>query len=458
MLGFFYVATRRRLFRFVMMSTLIGTRRYKEEETMKKTLCLVVLLFVAIALFAAGAKQAPTPTGPIELSYWGWGPHVDGVNNTISPAFKAIYPNVTVKAEALGPWDLMDKFYVSMVSGRGAPDSAQLVRRVAEKYLISDLLYDFSDFMKQHDGQFSEALNRDVLSPDGKFLGIPLDYGPSVLFYNKPLVEKLGIDVTKIVTWDDFYNLAVKVSRENPELYIMTQYYPSGTWGSNYYRMFMQSAGVNIFGADGKVVRNNTKMVEVLEFLYKLHNDVKTLKIPVNDPLMWEESRKNNILFYPRNSYFSGEMEQQVPQMNGVIHTVAWPLWNVNDNPKYTGNWGGVALVVPKKGPHADIAAEFLKFFATNVEALTQHWYTTTGVPSYRPARENIVADKSKETFAKGLIEAIMEREVGPWYFIDWAETEKILGDGLDSMFGGTRTPAEAWRWTENQLINTLGR
>jgi ABC-type glycerol-3-phosphate transport system substrate-binding protein len=425
---------------------------------MKKVLLLVMVLLISFVLFASGTEENGTPEGPIEISYWGWGPHVVGVNETISPAFKEEYPNVTVKAEALGPWDLMDKFYVSMVSGKGAPDAAQLVRRVSEKYLISELLYDFTDFMNEYDGQFSEALNRDVLSIDDKYLGIPLDYGPSALFYNKPLAEKLGIDVSKIVTWDDFYELAVKISKENPDLYIMTQYYPAGTWGSNYFRMFMQSAGANIYDADGKVIRDNKKMVEVLEFLYKLHKDVKTLSIPVNDPLMWEESRKENILFYPRNSYFSGEMAQQVPEMEGDIHTIPWPLWSEDDNPQYTGNWGGVALVVPKKGANADIAAEFCKFFATNVDALTQHWYTTTGVPSYKPARDNIVTDTSNETFAKGLIEAITVREVGPWYYTDWAQTEKILGDGLDNMFGGIKTPAEAWSWTEEQLIKILGR
>ncbi len=425
---------------------------------MKKALLLVMVLLLSFVLFASGTEESGTPAGPIEISYWGWGPHVVGVNETISPAFNEEYPNVTVKAEALGPWDLMDKFYVSMVSGKGAPDSAQLVRRVSEKYLISELLYDFTDFMNEYDGQFSEALNRDVLSIDDKYLGIPLDYGPSALFYNKPLAEKLGIDVSKIVTWDDFYELAVKISKENPDLYIMTQYYPAGTWGSNYFRMFMQSAGANIYDADGKVIRDNKKMVEVLEFLYKLHKDVKTLSIPVNDPLMWEESRKENILFYPRNSYFSGEMAQQVPEMEGDIHTIPWPLWSEDDNPQYTGNWGGVALVVPKKGANADIAAEFCKFFATNVDALTQHWYTTTGVPSYKPARDNIVTDTSNETFAKGLIEAITVREVGPWYYTDWAQTEKILGDGLDNMFGGIKTPAEAWSWTEEQLIKILGR
>ena len=46
----------------------------------------------------------------IELSYWGWGPHVTGINEEISPAFQKIHPHVKVKGISMGPWDLMEQF------------------------------------------------------------------------------------------------------------------------------------------------------------------------------------------------------------------------------------------------------------------------------------------------------------------------------------------------------------
>ncbi len=392
-----------------------------------------------------------------ELSYWGWGPHVIGINEEISPAFQKIHPGVKVQGISMGPWDLMDKFYVAMVSGKGGPDCAQLVRRVSAKYLISELLYDFTDFMKEHEGDFVDSLNRDVTSVDGKILGIAVDYGPAVVYYNKELADKLGIDVNSIVTWEDYYNVAVEVSKSHPDIYVQPLYYPGGSWGSNYWRLWAQSAGANIYDEHNKVIRDNEKIKAVTRFYHKLNTQVHVLKAPVNDPSIYDALREGKLLFWPKNSYESGQLAQQVPEMEGKIYAFPWPLWS-KDAPKYTGNWGGVALVVPKRGPHADIAAEFLKFFAINEEALVSLWFTTSGVPAYKPARDKIMKITDRETFVKNLMKSIAVREVGPWNYIDWSQTEKILGDALDSMMAGSKTPDEAWEWTENQLVKILGR
>lgn len=393
----------------------------------------------------------------IVLEYWGWGAHVDTINDEAGPAFKELYPNVTVEGISMGPWDLMDKFYASMVSGEGLPDCAQLVRRVSQKYLISELLYDFTDFMNENEGLFEDSLNKDVTSPDGKVLAIALDYGPAVIYYNKELADTLGVDVSKIVTWEDYYNVAVEVSNSNPDIFVQPLYYPGGSWGSNYWRLWAQSAGANIYDDDNLVIRENDKIKEVTEFFYKLNNDINIIEAPVNDPSIYDALREGKLLFWPKNSYESGQLAQQVPELEGKMYAFPWPLWS-EDSAAYTGNWGGVGLVVPKKGPNAEMAAEFLKFLSTDETALSGLWFTTSGVPAYKPVREKLPEMTDRETFVRDLIEAIVVRDVGPWNYIDWAQTEKILGDNLDAMMVENLTPSEMWDKTEEQLIKILGR
>jgi len=394
----------------------------------------------------------------IKLTYWGWGAHVDTINNEAGPAFQKIHPNVEIEGIAMGPWDLMDKFYAAMVSGEGLPDCAQLVRRVMGKYLISELLYDFTDFMDEHEGEFEDSLTKDVTSPDGKKLAIAVDYGPTVVYYNKELADKLGVDVSKIVTWDDYYNIGKEISDANPDIYIQPLYYPAGSWGSNNWRLWVQSAGVNIYDDEGKVILDNEKIKEVTEFYYKLNTELNVFKAPVGDPSVYDVLREGKLLFWPKNSYESGQSAVQVPELEGQLYAFPWPLWNEDDAPAYTGNWGGVGLVVPKKGPNAEMAAEFLKFFSTDEESLSGLWFTTSGVPAYKPVREKIPEMTDRETFVKNLIESIVVREVGPWNYVDWAQTEKILGDNLDAMITGSMTPDEMWDTTEGQLVKILGR
>jgi len=167
-------------------------------------LTAVLVVLGSTYVFASGQKQAPESSAAgsteINLTYWGWGPHVDAVNNEIGPAFTKMHPNVHITATSFGPFDLMDKFYVSIATGKGAPDVAILVRRLAGKYMIPTLLYDFTSFVEKYKSDFPPALLGDVTSVDGKILSIPPDYGPGVLFYDKSLADKLGIDVSKIKT------------------------------------------------------------------------------------------------------------------------------------------------------------------------------------------------------------------------------------------------------------------
>ncbi len=429
----------------------------------RAAVAILVAILVPFALFGNGQVEPSKQTGKagsaeVKLTYWGWGPHVTAMNQQVGPAFTKQHPNVKVEGISMGPFELMDKFYVAMVSGQGLPDSAQLIRRLSSRYLISELMVDFTDFVKkEHGGQFLDSLTKDVTAVDGRVLGIALDYGPSVVFYNKDLADKLGVNVSAIKTWDDYLRVGKDVSKRYPDIYVQPLYYPAGSWGSNYWKLWAQSAGANIFDDSGKVIRKNAKMKEVTRFFYELHTQVNVIKAPVNDPSIYDALRSGKLLFWPKNSYESGATAQQAPELKGKISAFPWPLWSADARP-LTGNWGGVALVVPKRGPNAAIAAEFMKFFATNEESLASLWFVAAGVPSFGPAREKIPAMKGQETFVKDLIESIVVRQVPQWNFFDWAQTEKILGDALDSMTTGDRTPDQAWDWAEAQLASILGR
>lgn len=407
---------------------------------------------------AEEVEEAAPAEEEVTITFWGWGPVADGVNNVAGPAFTEVHPNVTVEAISMGPWDLMDKFYASMVSGEGLPDCAMLVRRVMAKYLISELLYDFTDFVNvEHEGEFIDAFNIDVTSPGGKILAIAPDYGPSVVYYNKELAENLGVNVDEIVTWDDYYNVCVEVGAANPDIYLHPLYYPGGSWGSNNWRLWIQSAGLNIYDDEGLVIRDNEDLKEINRFFYKLNTDVNVIEAPVNDPSVFDAYREGKILFWSGTSYRSMEIAQQLPELEGQIGTFPWPLWN-EDAPALCGNWGGVAMAVPKKGTNAEIAAEFIKFLSTNEEVAIGIWFTAAGVPANGPIREKILGITDRETYATNLIESIVVREVSPWNYVDWSQTEKILGDNLDAMMAGDMTPDEMWDTTEAQLIKILGR
>ena len=49
---------------------------------------------------------------------------------------------------------------------------------------------------------------------NGRVYGLPMDSGPMAFFYNNSVFEQVGVDASKIRTWDDYYE-AAKNSRKS---------------------------------------------------------------------------------------------------------------------------------------------------------------------------------------------------------------------------------------------------
>ncbi len=411
-------------------------------------------------------EEAPTEEAAEEvieeevtITFWGFGPVAEAVKNVAGPAFTKLHPNVAVEVVMFGPWDMMDKFYSAIVSGEGLPDCAMTVRRMMDKYLMSELLYDFTDFVNvEHKGEFTEAFTVDVTSPDGKVLAVAATSGPTVIFYNKQLAEELGLNVDEIVTWDDYYNICMDIGTANPDVYLQPLYYPGGTWGSNNWRIYVQSAGANIYDEEGMVIEDNEKLKEITRFFYKLHTDINIITGAVNDPAIFDAFYNDEMLFYPANSQKLMALENAKPGIIEKLGVIPWPLWS-KDAPATTGNWGGEAMTVPKNAPNAEIAAEFVKFLTTSEEVMSGMWVESASVPNYGPIREKLLETTDLGSTAhQELLEAVEVREVATWHFFDWAQTEKILGDNLDAMIAGNMTPDEMWDTTAAQLKKILER
>ena len=50
---------------------------------------------------------------------------------------------------------------------------------------------------------------------NGRVYGLPMDSGPMAFFYNNSVFEQVGVDASKIRTWDDYYEAAEKNSRKS---------------------------------------------------------------------------------------------------------------------------------------------------------------------------------------------------------------------------------------------------
>ena len=121
-------------------------------------------------------------------------PEMDTFNNTIVPAFKKLYPNVTVNVQGFPDTDLRQKILTAIAGGQ-TPDLARAdivqVPEFAEIGALAALDTEMSDFDTIKGTVFEGPLSSNFYK--GHYYGLPLDTNTRVLIYNNEVFAKAGI-------------------------------------------------------------------------------------------------------------------------------------------------------------------------------------------------------------------------------------------------------------------------
>ncbi|MFB6291424.1 MAG: sugar ABC transporter substrate-binding protein [Candidatus Bipolaricaulia bacterium] len=136
--------------------------------------------------------------------------------------FEAENPNINVELQYVSYGQKESKYATALEAGQG-PDVFHLHGYSARSFIERGYLYDVTKFIEQEgetwygenflDPWFDKTLN--LLQKNGKYYGLPGDFMPMVLFYNKELFKEAGLDPTKPPkTWEQFLDYAKKLTRD----------------------------------------------------------------------------------------------------------------------------------------------------------------------------------------------------------------------------------------------------
>ena len=99
-------------------------------------------------------------------------------------------------------------------------------------------------------------------------------------------------------------------------------------------------------------------------------------------------------------------------------------------------------------------------FIGANELTQVKIWQEGHLVPAFAPALRSPELLKG-EAYLDGqsIYEAgLKNRTLNGFNYFDWAKAEVIIGNELDLMFGGKKSPGDAWAEIEKQLASQLGR
>ena len=175
---------------------------------MKRTALLTILI---VALFTTAVAAAPVS---IRVSGWSAGPEIEALMREQLDAFEAQNPDIKVRYEPI-PVDYLTKIQVMLAAGN-APDVFFVDAVYAPQFMATGALLPLDDFMKKTgtDPDIYAPALLDAFRYEGKIYGIPKDFNTMVLYYNKALFDRFGVEYpTKDWTWSDLEEAASKLTK-----------------------------------------------------------------------------------------------------------------------------------------------------------------------------------------------------------------------------------------------------
>ncbi|WP_160675324.1 ABC transporter substrate-binding protein [Clostridium sp. C8-1-8] len=266
--------------------------------------------------------------------------------------------------------DMHNKLQTALLSGKGAPDMCDVELGKFANFLKGEpQLVPLNDAIEPYKSKLVQA-RLDIYTKDGKIYGVPTHVGATVAFYNKALLEKAGIDYTKIITWDDFKAAGEKYYKATGK-YLGTAD-TADLWQVN---ALLAQQGSDLTDASGKPKVNTPEMVKALTMLKELQKSKAIATVPGGNPDSEQAYGAFNkgdyacaIMPMWQMSRYTNYMKDQ----SGKIAIAPVPVFEKGE-PRSVGG-GGTGTVVTKTAKNTDLAKAFLTYAKLSDEGATKIW------------------------------------------------------------------------------------
>ena len=357
----------------------------------------------------------------------------------------AEHPNIVVNIENTDWTSYWTKLPIELASGN-APDLMYMHFSRASDY--KDSMLPLSSYIEADEDLNVDDFYKGILDCftfDGEIYAFPYDFGPYIMYYNQDLFDAYGVEYPDAETdWDEFMEICEKLSVD-------------GNYGTvfcsscDYYVPQVLSLGGEIINEAGVFDITDIATTDALQQLADLIN-VYGYAPPIADTANtvwnWEQFEAGNIGMLIDGPWCVTNVVNYcdfnvgyttVPGAKNHVTTINGSGFGISKDTKYP-NEAYLALA-------SLTGANAQKILAENGRAL----------PSRASARDYYYEASAQHV---GLGEAIKDSiEIGiPYYVTDnFSEVSTILNSGMDVVFAGEATAAEAAQDIQAQVDAVLG-
>ncbi|NEC21001.1 ABC transporter substrate-binding protein [Streptomyces parvus] len=384
---------------------------------------------------------------PTELTVWSW----SGSLPDVAKAFEKKYPKIKVNVQNVGTAaEQYTKLQNAIKAGKGAPDLATIEYNAIPQYALTGALVDLERFgFDSLKDKFTPA-TWDPVNVKGGLYELPLNAGPTAMFYNKKTFDKFDIKVP--TTWDEFLEAGVKLKKADPEYHISAD---SGNAGLT--KSLIWSAGGRPFKVDGEDISIDFQDAGTKKYTdtYQKLLDAKVLAPVAEWSNEWFQGlTTGKIATVASGAWMSGILKGSVAKAAGDWRVAPLPSYGSEST---TSVNGGGSLAMTEQSDKKLAAAAFLRYVSLEEGAdITQ---ASGSFPARAEQLESLEFLGAKDEYFGGQeINRVFADSLasvgGGWQYLPYdVYATTIFNDQVGKAYTGEKSLEEGLKNWEQQLI-----
>ncbi|TDQ41997.1 ABC transporter substrate-binding protein [Aureibacillus halotolerans] len=322
----------------------------------------VVMCLISLVLLLAGCGTASSQAGEKEhITLWYWN---RGLDDSLVEQIETQFPNVELEAQKIGG-DFRIKLQTTLVGNSGGPDIVMLNDWIAQYLPYNEHFANLYDYGAEsiQDDYLDWKWNLAEVNDGEKLIALPVDTGPTALFYRKDLFEQAGLPTepeevaSQLQTWDQYIEAGKKL-KESTGVYMVDSIL-------SIYRMAIAQSPKKFFSEDDEYIGDQDHMKQIWDTAVKA---AETGIAPgIQDGTTdWNAAYNNSQIATVPNAVWGKKiLEDAAPNTSGQ--------WRVAEAPGGAGNRGGSFLSVLESSEHKQTSYDIIAWLMSPENQITAY-------------------------------------------------------------------------------------
>jgi len=382
--------------------------------------------------------------GPIKLELWTFvNTHARWFRSMAADYKKEKNPDFDLNVTEIAYGDMHDKTQIALQAGGvGAPDLVDLEQGRFGGFLRGkgDVgLIDLTGWLTSAGYMDKLVASRQALyTYKGKTYGVEHALTPCVVYYRADVIEKAGVDVKKLVLWDDWIAAYKPLCKDD----VVACSYLG-------HDLLLRQNDGDYFDKDGNVQLDTDLSINTMDWILDLARKHKIARQGPPGDAWWTAIKEGKYLSLPAQAdWYAGFLKDYVPDGKGKWKAMPMPAWKAGG--RRTSCYGGTGSCIVKYSKYVDEAWKFMQYSMLSVEGNVRRYLETHLWPPFKPAMEDKRLHAPDEYYSNqdmGAVFADVGPEVPAQYQSPYrSEMNSLLSPKWQDLYDGKITPKDTFK------------